>query len=338
MAGHPDHRIADAHSDLLNELRHRRDEPNPFAEHWLPKLRAGGVGLQVCALYPTHDLTPESGLRTTLEQVGEWRRAGRENPDGVVLLRTAADLDSVEASDRVGLLLALEGAEPLGLDPRMADTYWELGVRMVGLTWNRPNVFADGAADSPGGGLSSLGRELVDRLLSLGVAIDLAHASERTLEDVLARMTDAPVLVSHAGCRALRDTPRNVRDEHLREIADRGGVLGLMALPLVVDPDMPTIDRLIDHVEHAVEVMGIEGVALGGDFMRQLVRSGTFSDLPTQTLLPPGESLDSALDELAGPEDYPNLVAALERRGFRGDDLERILWRNLVRVVRRALP
>lgn len=331
-------RIADAHNDLLIELAFRKAEPNPFAAHWLPKLRAGGVGLQVCALYPTFDLTPEAALRTTLEQVAAWHRAGRENPDDVVLVRTQAELDEVEGGDRIGLVLSVEGAEPFGLDPGMAEVYWELGVRLVGLTWNRRNAFADGAAEVPTGGLSALGCELVDRLAALGIAIDLAHASERTFEDVLARLTDTPVLVSHAGCRALLETPRNVSDDQLRAIADRGGVLGLMALPLVIDPDEPTIDRLIDHLDHVVAVAGIESVALGGDFIRQLWRSGAIYGEVTHGLVPEGHSLDEAIEGLAGPEDYPNLVAALERRGYVGEDLERILWRNLVRVVRRALP
>jgi membrane dipeptidase len=331
-------RIADAHNDLLIELAFRKAEPNPFATHWLPMLRAGGVGLQVCALYPTFDLTPEAALRTTLEQVAAWHRAGRENPHDVVLVRTQAELDEVEAGDRIGLVLAVEGAEPFGLDPDMADVYWELGVRLVGLTWNRRNAFADGAAETPTGGLSALGRELVDRLASLGIAIDLAHASERTFEDVLARVANTPVLVSHAGCRALLDTPRNVSDDQLRAVAERGGVLGLMALPLVVDPREPTIDRLIDHLDHAVSVGGIESVALGGDFIRQLWSSGAIYGEVTHGLVPEGHSLEEGIEGLEGPEDYPNLVTALERRGYAGEDLERILWRNLVRVVRRALP
>ncbi len=331
-------RIADAHNDLLIELAFRKDEPAPFVEHWLPKLRAGGVGLQVCALYPTFDLTPEAALRTTLEQVAAWHRAGRENPDDTVLVRTRADLDEVEASDRVGLVLSVEGAEPFGLDPGMAEVYWELGVRLVGLTWNRRNAFADGAAEAPTGGLSALGRELVDRLAARGFAIDLAHASERTFDEVLERAGDAPVLVSHAGCRALLETPRNVSDDQLRAIAERGGVLGLMALPLVVDPDEPTIDRFVDHLDHAVSVAGIDAVALGGDFIRQLQGSGALYGEVMHGLVPPGHSLDEGIEGLEGPEDYPTLVAALERRGYAGDDLERILWRNLVRVVRRALP
>jgi membrane dipeptidase len=249
-----------------------------------------------------------------------------------VAVRTRTELDALDG--RVGLVLALEGCEPLGSDPASIDVFWELGVRMVGLTWNRRNAFADGCSEPPGGGLSGLGRELVDRLVELGVAIDLAHASERTFEDVLERSGDAPVLVSHAGCRAVHDIPRNLSDDQLRGLADRDGVLGVMLIPVAVG-DPATLDRVVDHVDHAAGVMGDGGVALGGDFTSQHHRA-TGGGRP-DPLLPPGV-LAEAVDGLAGPEDYGALVDALRRRGWDGERLDGLLRGNLRRVLRRALP
>ena len=133
------------------------------------------------------------------------------------------------------MLLSLEGCEPLGTNPELIEVFWELGVRMASLTWNRRNAFADGAGEPGHGGLSTLGRELVARLVELRVVLDLAHASDRTFADVLEAASDATFVVSHAGCRAIVDTPRNISDEQLRAIADRGGVFCVMMLPLVVD-------------------------------------------------------------------------------------------------------
>src|SRR5262249_15150881 len=138
---------------------------------------------------------PELGLRRALQQMRAFSRAIRECPDDVRAVRTAADLDRL--GDRIGLLLALEGCEPFGYEVELADTFFELGVRMASLTWNRRNPFADGAAETGDGGLSSLGRRLVTRLAELGVMIDLAHASERTFFDVLEQAPEATVLVSH---------------------------------------------------------------------------------------------------------------------------------------------
>src|SRR5262249_25037019 len=163
----------------------------------------------------------------------------------------------------------------LGSSPELIDAFWALGVRMVGLTWSRRNAFADGSGEPSAGGLSRLGEELVDRLVELGWAVGLAPPSERTVEAVLAP-TDEPagLLVSHTCCRAIRDIPRNMSDDQLRAIAERDGVVGLMALASAVDPDNHDLDRYLDHVEHAISIAGPEHVCLGGDFMSQLLRSG----------------------------------------------------------------
>lgn len=327
--------IADAHNDLLLELVHRRDEERPFERHWLPHLEAGGVGLQVCPLFVDADLGLERALSIALEQTTELRRAVRESADRVAQVRTRGDLESLDG--RIGLMLSLEGCEPLGTNPRLAEPFFELGVRMVSLTWNRRNAFADGAAETSPGGLSELGRELVELLAELGFVLDLAHASERTFADVLETAPDAPVVVSHAGCRAIVDTPRNVSDDQLRALAERGGVFCVMALPLVVDPARPTIARVVDHVDHAVEVMGIEHVGLGGDFIRQ-VHLALGGIEPRTTLLPPGTSMGDPIEGLEGPQHYPALVDELRARGYADDRLDAVLGGNLLRLLRAALP
>ena len=115
-------------------------------------------------------------------------------------------------------------------------------------------------------------------------------------------------------------------------------MLGIMALPLVVDPERPSVERVADHVDHAVSVMGIEHVGLGSDFVRQLDESGA-AHLSAKELaaLPPGAAL-GAVEGLGGPEEYPNLVAELRRRGYDGRWLDAILRDNLLRLLRDALP
>jgi membrane dipeptidase len=289
------------------------------------------VELQVCAVYVGIEDIPESALRRAVESIAAFGRAVRESPR-VAAVRTRADLQGLDG--RIGLVLSLEGCEPLGADPSSIDVFWELGVRMVGLTWNRRNAFADGCSEPPGGGLSGLGRELVDRLAELGMAIDLAHASERTFEDVLERSGDAPVLVSHAGCRAIHDIPRNLSDDQLRAVASRDGVLGVMLIPFSVG-DPATLDRVVDHVDHAAHVMGDGGVALGGDFTHQLNRA--LAGGRPDPLLPPG-LLGETVEGLSGPQEYGALVDALRGRGWDGERLDGLLRGNLLRVLRRALP
>jgi membrane dipeptidase len=329
--------IVDAHNDLLVEVAHFRHEAAPFRARWLEQLRRGGVSLQVCPASVDVNELPEFGLRRSLTQIAECHRAAAQDPDEVVLVRDAAGLDEALATGRLALLLSMEGAEPLGYDPAMADVFWLLGVRMFSLTWNRRNPFADGLGEANDGGLSDLGRELLERLCRLGVVLDLAHASRRTFFEVLERAPDAPVVVSHACCRAVYDIPRNLTDEQLRALADHGGVLAVMGIPLAVDLEAPSLERVADHIDHAVQVMGVRHVGLGADFMTQIVESGAEPAFQATSLMPEGMSFAEAVPGFSGPADYPALAAVLGARGYAGEELAAILGGNLLRVIRGAL-
>jgi membrane dipeptidase len=329
--------IADAHVDILLELAHREHrlgETEVFARTWLPLLDAGGVGLQVCPIFVDLEYQPEGSLREALRQVTALQHAVQESADRVTQVRTATDLDAVERGERMGLVLALEGVEPFGYEVATADLFWELGLRVAGLTWNRRNPFADGAADE--GGLSGLGRRLLTRFAELGVILDLAHASPRLFDECLEAYAGR-VCVTHAGCRAVNDTPRNLSDSQLRALAERDGIFGLMLHPLAIDPASPTIERVIDHLDHAAAVVGPERICLGGDWIKRLHELMP-APAPPDGLMPPGLAEGTTIEGLSGPEDYPALVAALRERGWAGAQLDGLLSENLLRFLRVALP
>jgi membrane dipeptidase len=331
--------IADAHVDLLMELAYRErrlGETNVFAETWLPLLERGGVGLQVCAVYVDVVVQPEGSLREALSLVTAFQHAVRENTERVVQITEPADLDAVESGERIGLMLSLEGVECFGVETWPADVFHALGVRMAGLTWNRRNPFADGAAEE-GGSLSRLGRELVDRLVSLGVILDLAHASTGVYAEILERAAGAPVLCSHGGCRRVYDTPRNLDDGQLRMLAEAGGLLGLMLHPIAIGPEQRTIDGVIDHLEHAVSVMGADRVCLGGDFTKRLWEAMPPPPEPKDGLMPPGLTPGLGIEALTGPEHYPALVEALDRRGWSAEEAAAVTGGNLLRFLRASL-
>lgn len=331
--------IADAHVDLLLELAYRElrfGETGTFARTWLPLLEAGGVGLQVCPVFVELERQPEGALREALGQATLLARAARENAGRVTQVRTRADLEAVERGERIGLMLSLEGVEQFGYDVWPAETFWELGVRMAGLTWNRRNPYCDGAADS--GGLSRLGRALVDRLVELGVVVDLAHASPSAFADILEQTGDAPVICSHAACRAVNDHPRNLSDEQLRELSARDGLFGLMLHPLAIGHEQRTIDRVVEHLEHAVELMGADRVCLGGDFTTRLAQVLPPMPEPADGLRPDGLAPGAGIEGLKGPEDYPTFVAALNARGWKVEEIDAVCCVNLLDLLRRALP
>jgi membrane dipeptidase len=326
--------IVDAHNDLVLELVLRREEERPFAVHWLPKLEAGGVGIQVCPLYAA-DQEPGERRPVATAQAVALARALAENRDRVFPVRARDDLDR----DGIGLMLALEGVEALEGDAAAIDHFWDLGVRMVGLTWNHANEFAGGIS-TPEQGLTERGRELVGRLAELGAILDLAHASGPTWDDALDAF-DGAVVVSHAGCRAIRDHPRNLSDAQLARLAECGGVLGVMALALVVDPDRPTLERYVDHVDHAVRVMGIQHVGLGPDFIDQVAQAELEAGRTFKGMMADAQTAGAGRFGVAGftgPEHYPALVDALRARAYDGERLGALLAENFLRVLRRALP
>jgi membrane dipeptidase len=333
-----EHEIADAHNDLLLEVEFAGGE-NPFAQRWLEKLKRGRVRIQICPVAADSDWVPDAALRKALLVTQAFRSALADNRDELRWIKWREDVRAAETHDRLGLMLSLEGAEPLCTEPKLADVFFALGFRLFGLTWSVRNAFADGQGERSDGGLSNLGRELVDRLDALGAVFDLAHASPRTFEQILERTADAPVLVSHAGCRAVYDVPRNLSDEQLRALRERDGVLGVMCIPLTVDESVWTLDRLTDHIDHAVSIMGIDRVCLGSDFVRQLWRAGVVSQRMTASAgLPPGMDGNSAVEDLAGPEDFGTLVDHLYRRGYDEAQVTAITYRNLTEFLQRSLP
>jgi membrane dipeptidase len=337
--------IVDAHNDLLLELVVRRDEERSFElvlrcgeerlfeRYWLPRLEAGGVGVQICPLYAASAPRGEARERA-LAQEAEFRCAVEENAARVCQARTPAELDD----PRLRLVLSMEGVEPLEGKPGAFDEWYARGVRTASLTWNHANEFA-GGIDTPTEGLTERGRTLVRRFGELGVVLDLAHASEETWRDVLDE--EVPFSVTHAGCRAVRDHPRNLADWQLEALAERGGVLGMMALAFVVDPEAPTLSRWLDHVDHAVAVMGVEHVGLGADFVDQMPQAGPEDGLDEmESAAVEGHAAGKSrlgLEGFTGPNDYLALIEALRGRGYDGERLEAILSGNWLGGLRQSL-
>lgn len=172
------------------------------------------------------------------------------------------------------------------------------------------------------------------RLGELGVVLDLAHASEQTWRGVLAE--EVPFSVTHAGCRAVCDHPRNLADWQLEAVAERGGVVGMMAIPFSVHAEAPTFSRWLDHFDHAVAVIGIEHVGLGVDVVDQAPPVSLDPAFAPDSATVTRRKASLSLEGFAGPEDYPALVSGLADRGYDGERLDAILSANWLRLLRAA--
>ncbi len=325
----------------------------------LPRMRAGGIDALVMAVYTGQSARTPAGFAVAHEQaVRVFERTNeviRQNSPACGLALTAADARRLKGEGRRALYLSIENSYPLGLDAGNVAKFHRLGMRMLGLTHMLNNDMADSSTDPRGaewGGLSPLGREIVAECNRLGVVLDASHASDATLWELL-KISRHPVILSHSGCRAVCDHPRNIGDDLLRAVASHGGVIQINALPYAVvnQPEdgrtaayaamllrladqVPTPelraaasgewDRLekaypnpavtmadyVRHIEHAVQVAGIDHVGIGCDFDG----GGGF----------PG------LNSVA---DYPNLTAALLARGWTESALAKLWGGNTLRLL-----
>jgi len=338
--------VFDGHNDLaLRLFAGERIERRTNRGHMdLPRMRDGGFDGGVFAVWidPRTPAAAEAALQGV-----ERLRGYLTGTEGFRPVLTGADLAEAERVGEVAAVIGVEGGYPITEDLSMVDRLAEAGMRCLTLTWMTPTAWADAAGGEPvHGGLTAFGGRVVERLQKLGVAIDLSHASDAVVKQVLGRV-DVPVLVSHSGVRAVADHPRNLPDALLERLAANSGVLGINFFSAYLDeafgagferlkqrfPDGtfsgPELDRAVqrelepiplrkvaEHLEHAVAVAGVRHVGLGSDF------DGVAA-------LPVG------LEDVAA---LPNLTLELARRGMADDALRLVLGANLRRVFQAVLP
>ncbi len=337
---HDESLVVDLHADSLlfdRDLSVRSDVGHVD----IPRLREGGVALQMFTAatrmpftFDLHEVDADSSdiltvgfiaQRAPMARLGPRDRAlhqaGRlseliENSEGGLLpVRTRAELDAAiaahrENADVVGAIFGVEGAHALEGDLDNLQLLFDAGVRMIGLTHFFDNEFAGSAHGIEKGGLSDLGRELVTRMQAMGIAIDLAHLSPAAIDDVL-EIANKPLLVSHTGVRATCDSPRNLSDEHIRAIADAGGVIGIGYFELAICGTDPT--EIVAAMKHVIELVGDEHVALGSDYDGGTEVAFDTSQLRALTQ----QMLDDGLSE---------------------ESIRKIAGENAIRVLRRTLP
>jgi membrane dipeptidase len=329
-------RLIDMHFDLPLSLFLSRARRNVIAADFLPEFEAGDIGLLGVALYVEDQYLPDQALRVALDQIALLHAEAEVTPR-LMLCQTFADIQRAQAEGQIGLLLTMEGAEPLSDDLNLLRIFFELGLRAISLTHARVNAAAAGgifaASGSPAQGLTTFGRELVRECERLGVLIDLAHINPAGFEEICA-LTTKPLIVSHTNARRFYNIERNISDEQIKMIGARGGVIGINAILVGPKKEEATLDRYVDHIEHVANLIGIDGVGIGFDFCEFLWRQ-----LPAAER----EELEARLTTPHFPHDLSNhahsrnMTRKLIERGF--DDLQigKFLRGNWLRVLGQIL-
>jgi len=341
--------VVDGHNDSLLALRRADAGPaafrdgHPDADLDLPRARDAGLAAGLFAVFvPSEDrfgpeaartetadgyrvrrpppLAPSAARRVTDEMLSAFDAL--TGFDGVRKCTTAADLRAcVESSDDdFGVVLHFEGAEAIAPDLSNFADYYDRGLRSLGPAWSRPTQFADGvpfrypSTPDCGDGLTDAGRRLVERCDDRGVLVDCAHLTARGFWDVHDVSTN-PVVVSHAAAHEVCPLSRNLTDDQLDAVADTGGVVGLTFAANALrpdganDPEVP-LSVVVEHVDHLVDRMGVDHVALGSDF--------------------DGATVVDAIGDATG---LPGLLGALRDAGYSDADLRKLAHENWLRVL-----
>lgn len=311
--------IVDTHCDTLGRVlegQRRLGERSGFGQFDLPRALEGGLTAELMATFVSPN-RGGSGARQTLQFIDAFYEELSAYSDLAMPAVTVSDILRAKDLGKVALVLSMEGVEGLEGDLRVLRACYRLGLRVVGLTWNRRNEAADGVDESrTGGGLSCFGVDLVKECNKLGIVIDLAHLSPAGVRDAL-EVSETPCVVTHANAHALWAHPRNLTDAQLEAIVGKGGVVGVTAVPSFLGPDerVAPLSVLLDHVEHMVKVMGEDGVGLGLDF------DGVGDD------------------RVVGLEDVsmlPNITQGLVDRGYGPQTICKILGGNFLRVFQQV--
>ncbi len=355
--------VFDGHNDLPWEMRtkaassfDKRDIRQPQKEMHtdIPRLRQGNIGAQFWSVYVPADTAKKgTALQQTLEQIELVQEMLRRYPDVFEQARTAADIERIQKAGKIASLIGVEGGHSIEDSIENLRRLHKLGAGYMTLTHSDTLAWADSATDTgKSQGLSAFGEEIVREMNRLGMLVDLSHVSDETMKDAI-RISRAPIIYSHSSARAIAKHPRNVPDDILKLVKENGGVVMVNFFPGFVVPKSAeimakmfdarrelrakfpveedyqrelkrweaanpypagSIHDVVDHIEHIAQVAGVDHVGIGSDF----------------------DGIPKVPVQLEDVSKYPLITQELLNRGWKEEDIAKLMSGNILRVMRRA--
>lgn len=329
--------VIDCHSDVPMDVVNRRQngEYRVVGRLHLPAWQKGGVNAAVLTV--GGDQSPNAcSAKAVMESISHLKCDVADQTENLAIVATATDLVQEVENGRFAILLNIEGGMPLEGSLENLERFYDTDLRFMTLTWNERNKLGDGSLYNQGSmGLTRFGRQVIETAANKGMVIDLSHASEATFWESV-RLEQGNLIASHSNVAGLCPHPRNLTDEQIRALADQDGLIGVTFFPELLNAsgNQPKIEEVIDHIAHIGELVGIEYVALGTDYIdfakeeieSRLRQSGAYHGSTFE--YPRGlETIHS----------LPNLTQMMWKRGFNDEDISAVLGNNFLRTCRRII-
>ena len=286
---------------------------------------------------------PEAPYEHTIKDIADWDSIISEHKDDLVKVLSAGDILAAKRENKIGIIFGFQNAESVGNDTDRIKTFADLGVRIIQLTYNGRNQIGDGCSVPENRGLTPFGQEVVEALNHNRILVDLSHSGEQTCLDAI-KASQAPVAITHTGCRAITNLPRNKTDKELRLVAERGGVAGIYFMPFLRQDGQARAADVVRHIEHALNVCGQDHVGLGTDgdataiddmAKYRVAIAGEVEQRKKAGIGASGESSQVVplVPDLMGPAQFQKLADMLQQRGHTANSIEKILGLNFLRLM-----
>ena len=314
--------LLDTHCDTPGEILRGRNltADNSDIHVDFPKLVRGGVDAAFFALYVPAALATEQAYEHAVRLYNAVKDTVEANPDKAAFAQSRDQAYANKSKGLFSVFLGLENGSPIGTSLAGLHEFYDRGVRYMTLCHSADNEICDSCAgNGRWHGLSPFGREVIREMNDMGMLIDVSHISDESFYDVL-EISSRPVVATHSCCRALADHPRNMTDDMIRALADAGGVIQINFYPVFLDSSFkesemflsprPSYKRIADHIDHVVELVGIEHVGIGSDF----------------------DGIEVTPEGMEDISMMPKLFEELTARGYKKSDLEKIASENFFNV------
>lgn len=320
-------------------VKYEYEHPMELDEPWKEGLRTSGLNALSLTMGPWGEEEMFS-YDAAVKDLAMWQYKFDVVPDLVKVLK-AADIERARKEGKFGIILNFQNTTHINASIDNIDFFYQLGVRQIQMTYNDLNRVGAGCTERVDCGLSRFGLEVVERMNKLGMLIDVSHSGYQTTLDAI-EASQAPVAFTHTVCKAVRDHDRGKTDDQLEALARRNGYVGIVVVPNFITAEAEaSLEHTLDHIDHAVKIVGADKVGIGTDFAEPYPPLG--EKMNQEVIESLGFEAKHAIDFNRGTKgyrnwrDFINFSRGLVARGYKDEEIQGILGGNFLRIFREVV-